>query len=99
MFAICNYNRYVMGTVEKFNLEDLRHHRFPGDFAKLLKFYTREDAQNFINQNPDLYPDELWPVNLNPDNWVSYSSPWEPRKVHPSDIDKVNEIVRKFYAV
>lgn len=81
MFVIKNYNRFVVNKDGQTQWEDFKHFRDPIGFRKLIKFDTRNSAQEFLDSHPELEEDFYgWIVELNPDDWSSFSSPWEPRR-------------------
>lgn len=54
MYLLKNYNHFVTGTRENPKWEDFYIHRFLQDRRKLVTFPTIKEAQDFLDQNPDL---------------------------------------------
>ena len=81
MFLIRNYNKFLIGTAQAPTWDDFYIHRFPTDYKKLLKFQSAKAARAFLNKHPKLETEfDAWIEQIEPEDWTSYSTPWEPRR-------------------
>ena len=57
VYIIRNYNSFLLGTLLAPKWENFFIHRFNTDWKKLIKFPTKEEAEGFLDKNPELQKD------------------------------------------
>lgn len=70
MFIIRNYNRFLIGPTHRPRWDDFYIHRFVEDFKKLLKFETKQEAIEFVQDHPEIEVEfDAWIQETNQDEW------------------------------
>lgn len=93
MVILKNYNKFLVGTTKSYKWEDFGVHRHATDLQRCVRFDNAEQAESFLQSHLDVEEDfDAWIVDVAPDDWMSHSSPWEPRRVQPHNKALVEKI-------
>ena len=78
MYALKNYNRFVVNDEAGLRWVDFGYLRTPTDYRRIVKFDDAPAARAFLEQNPQLEEDfSAWIMMLDPKDWSGFKSPWE----------------------
>lgn len=70
VYVLRNYNKFLVGKIDHFYWADFFIHRFRNDYKKLLKFNSPMEAQEFLDNHPEVENDfDTWISREMPEDW------------------------------